>query len=299
MLLKNKNYLRRNNVLSNLILFIASIACILPLFLVISISLSNMNDIIKYGYMLIPKNINFSAYIYLFKDSRMIFDAYKVTIFVTIVGTISSVFLMSLIAFPLSRKDFRLKGIFSFIVFFTMLFNGGLVPWYILISRYLNLSDTIWVLILPYLISPWYILLLRTFFKNIPFEIIEAAKIDGSSEFRVFVEIILPMSKAALATIALLVAYRYWNDWYLGMLFIQKQNLRPLQYLIQSIMSNMAELEKNFQLLSKMLSGNIQDFPREPVRMAMAVIAAGPILIIFPFFQKYFIKGMTVGAIKG
>ena len=179
-----------------------------------------------------------------------------------------------------------------------MLFNGGLVPWYILITKYLDLGDSIYVLILPYLVYALFVIILRTFFLNIPIEMIEAASIDGANEYYIFGKIILPMSKPALATVGLLIAFRYWNDWWLGMLFIGSSDKRPLQYMLYTIMSNIEELEKNFSNYSSMQIGE-ETFPKEPVRMAMAVLAAGPMLFIFPFFQKYFIKGMTIGAVKG
>ena len=183
-------------------------------------------------------------------------------------------------------------------MFFTLLFNGGLVPWYILISKYLQLKDHLAVLILPYLVYPWYVIILRTFFKSVPYELVESAQIDGCGEWRTFWSVVLPMSKPALATVGLLIAFRYWNDWYLGMLFITERELRPLQYLLYSIMSNLEEFERNFHITAIMGDMNAT-FPSEPVRMAMAVLGAGPMLIVFPFFQKYFVRGLAVGAVKG
>ena len=258
--------------------------------------MSSSDAIYQYGYSLFPKEINFDAYQYLFQDSTQIVQSYWVTIRVVVIGGIASLLLTAMIAYPLSREHYKLKNQVSFIVFFTMLFNGGLVPWYILITNYLHLKDTIWVLILPYLISAWNVILMRTFFKSIPNEVLEAAEIDGANELQIFIKMVLPMSKPGLATIGLLTALRYWNDWWLGMLFIEKDELIPLQYLLYRLMTNIEEL-KNDALQGAATA--VMDLPTEPARMAMAVIAAGPMLLIFPFFQKYFVKGLTVGAVKG
>ncbi|MGQ9631006.1 MAG: carbohydrate ABC transporter permease [bacterium] len=178
-----------------------------------------------------------------------------------------------------------------------MLFNGGLVPWYILIVRYLHLKDTLWVLIVPYLVVPWFVLLLRTFFQQIPISLIESAKIDGASEFRIFFSIIVPLSKPALATIGLFICLRYWNDWWLSLLYIEKENLVPLQYMLYRMMANIQFLTS--QLTTTAVDIDVGKLPNESARMAMCVLAAGPMLFVFPFFQKYFVKGLTAGALKG
>ncbi|OGO79676.1 MAG: sugar ABC transporter permease [Clostridiales bacterium GWC2_40_7] len=287
-----------SSFLRNLILIFVCILCIIPLLLVISISISNTDYITKEGYTIIPRTFDLGAYIFILKQPKQLIDSYIVSIVVTILGSAVSLIFTAMLAYPLMRKDYKFSKQITFIVFFTLLFNGGLVPWYILITKYLHLKDSILALILPYLIYPWFVLILRTFFSSIQFELIEAAEIDGAGEFKTFWAIILPMSKPALATIGLLIAFRYWNDWWLGMLFIKSENLKPLQYLLYTIMSNMEEFERNFQATAIMQSNDVT-FPREPVRMAMAVLAAGPMLIVFPFFQKYFVRGMAVGAVKG
>ncbi len=291
---------RRDRLIStisiNSFFILICVLFLIPIILIISISLSSSDAIYQYGYSLFPKEINFDAYQYLFQDSTQIVQSYWVTIRVVVIGGIASLLLTAMIAYPLSREHYKLKNQVSFIVFFTMLFNGGLVPWYILITNYLHLKDTIWVLILPYLISAWNVILMRTFFKSIPNEVLEAAEIDGANELQIFIKMVLPMSKPGLATIGLLTALRYWNDWWLGMLFIEKDELIPLQYLLYRLMTNIEEL-KNDALQGAATA--VMDLPTEPARMAMAVIAAGPMLLIFPFFQKYFVKGLTVGAVKG
>ena len=283
-------------IFRNLILILVSCACFLPLLLVVSISFSDINAIFKYGYSLIPKDVSLEAYKFIFQDASQIIHSYGVSIFVTFVGGALALILTAMIAYTLSRKNYRYNKQLNFFVFFTMLFNGGLVPWYIITTRYLHLKNTIWVLILPYLISAWFVFLLKGFFSNIPYEIIESAKIDGCSEYQIFWHHILPMSKPALATIGLMCILRYWNDWWLSLLYIDKQNLIPLQYLLQRIMSDIQELAN---MPSSMGIETALNFPSESARMAMAVIAAGPMLFIFPFFQKYFVKGLTVGSVKG
>ncbi len=282
----------------HIIMMLVCLICVLPLVLVLSISLTDMDEIYRNGYSFFPSKLNLGAYKYIAKNPKELLDAYQVTIFVTLVGTVFGLLFTAMLAYPLSRRDYRFNMKLSFLVFFTLLFNGGLVPWYVLISKYLHLKDQLAVLILPYLVYPWYVMLLRTFFKSIPHELIESAQIDGCGEWRTFWSIVLPLSKPALATVGLLIAFRYWNDWYLGMLYITDRELRPLQYLMYSIMANLEEFERNFHITAIM--GDMSaTFPSEPVRMAMAVLGVGPMLIVFPFFQKYFVRGLAVGAVKG
>ncbi|MEK3720628.1 carbohydrate ABC transporter permease [Paenibacillus sp. FSL H8-0034] len=284
------------SLIPHMFLLLMSIACIFPVVLVVSTSLSNLQNLYTYGYTFIPKQISWDAYSYIFLDSAKIFRAYGISIFVTIVGTCLSVLLLAMIAYPLSRRSYVYNRPLMLFVFFTMLFNGGLVPFYIVVTRYLHLKDSIWALILPYLIVPWFVLLMRTFFQSIPGEIIEAAKVDGCSEYRIFFGIILPLSRPALATIALLSILKYWNDWWLGLLFIDNEQSVPLQLMLYRIMTNIQELAR-----AAAESGIREtiEFPAESARMAIAVIVAGPMLFVFPFFQKYFVTGLTVGAIKG
>lgn len=211
---------------------------------------------------------------------------------------ILGVLLMAMIAYPLSKRNMKGKRAISFYLYFTMLFNGGLVPTYILITQYLHLDDTIWVYILPGLISPWYVFMMRTFFQGIPEEIFESARIDGASQYNIFFRFVLPLSKPVLATIALFLFLGQWNNWYTAMLYInQREDLVSLQYLLQRIMQNIDLLQNSDMLSNQLIS--VQDIPSESARMAMAIIVAGPALVIFPFFQKYFTKGLTVGAVKG
>lgn len=295
-MIENKSSQLISKIIIHIILMIFAILCIIPIIAIISISLSNETDIALKGYSLIPRGLTTRAYSIIFKNPKQILNSYLVSITITAVGGALGLLVTSLIAYPLSRKDFIYKKKLTFYVFFTLLFNGGLVPWYIVITRYLHLQNTIWVLILPYIAIPWYILLLRTYFSKIPKSIIESAKIDGSSEFGTFFKIVLPLSKPALATIGLFIILHYWNDWWLSLLYIEKEKLIPLQYMLYRIMNNIQFLTTQMQ--TGAVTVKVSDLPNESARMAMCIIAAGPMLFLFPFFQKYFVKGLTVGAVK-
>ncbi len=281
----------------NIVFIIMSALIILPFLLLVGVSLTSEADISKYGYQLIPHTVDFSAYKYIFKTPDMIIDAYKITFAFSVVKMVLAVLLMSMIAYPLTKREFKGKGAISFYLYFTMLFGGGLVPTYILITQYLHLKNTFWVYIFPGLISPWYVFMIRTFFQGLPYEISEAALIDGADEYQIFARIIIPLSKPVLATIALFMFLGMWNDWNTSMLYITEEKLYSLQYMLQRIMENIKLLQE-MQKQGVMLSGAV-DIPSETMRMAMAVVVAGPALVVFPFFQKYFVKGLTVGSVKG
>lgn len=273
---------------------------ILPLIAILSISFSNSSDIVEYGYKLLPVHFTDDGYAYLFNNPKTILDAYKVTIIITVAGTLVFLVMGSLCAYPLSRIDFRYRSPITFYLFFTMLFSGGLVPWYILMTQYLHLKNTYLAMVLPCLGNVWYIFLMRTFFQQIPTAIIESAVIDGASEFRIYLKMILPLSKPVLATISLFQVLSCWNTWYTAMLFITKEELFPLQYLLQNMLLHVQET------LSNAMSGTgvvdyeeLKNLPAESIRMAMCILSIGPILFVFPFFQKYFTKGLTVGSVKG
>ena len=284
--------------LLNVFFAVFSICCLIPLVTVVAISFSNENDIMRYGYRIIPKSIDFLAYRYIFSYPQQIINAYGVTIFVTVVGSVLAVLVNSLAAYALSRKQFEYRNPISFIVFFTTMFSGGLIPWYILIVKYLYLGNKIWVLILPVLASPWYMFILRTNFKSIPDSIIESAKIDGANELYIYYKLAMPLSKPALATIGLFFALGFWNDWWLCLLFIDKKELYNLQFVLYRIMSNINYLASN-NPMNVGINIDTSKLPNESARMATVVLAAGPMLFGFLFFQKYFVQGLTVGSIKG
>lgn len=287
----------RKGIVSNLSLIFFALLCILPFWIVISISITDENSIRTLGYQMFPKGISLNAYKFIFANPDQIINSYIVTILSTVTGTVLGVFVMALLAYPLSRNNYKRRTVVSFLVFFTMLFSGGLVPSYILITQYLHMKDTFWVLVLPTLISPFHVILLRTFFAQLPNELFESAKIDGCTELGIFFKFLLPLSKPALATVALLSALIRWNDWFTCMLYINNEKLLTLQYILQRIMLNVELVKNNMINVPTDVIDTI--LPTESMRMAMAVVVAGPMLLVFPFFQKYFIKGLTVGAVKG
>lgn len=271
--------------------------CIIPFIIVVSASFTNEFALNENGYQIWPTEFDTTAYEYALKNLVGILRAYGVSIFTTVVTTVLGVLFMSMVSYAISRKNCRFRKPLSFYIFFTMLFSGGLVPSYILITQYLNLKDNIWVLILPSLINPFFIIMIRTFFQKLPDSLFEAAKIDGCSEIKIFFKIALPLSVPVLASVAFFTAMGKWNDWYTPMLYINEETLIPLQYLLYRIQNNVQVL------LNAMSTGagvtiDPHDLPGDNLIMAMAVIAAGPMMFVFPFFQKYFIQGLTVGAVK-
>lgn len=290
---------KKNKLVQLMLGIIFAILClviIFPFWLLLSASLSDPGVLAAKGYQIVPNPIDFSAYKYVFRNTEQIFRAYGVTIVYSVITMILNVLLMAMVAYPLTRSRLRGRNAMNFYLYFTMLFNGGLVPTYIVVAKYLHLSNTIWVYILPMLVNPWYVFMIRTFFKGVPESIIESATIDGASEYSILFGIIMPLSKPVLATVALFTFLNSWNDWNTALIYITDEKLYSLQYLLQSIMENINIIKQN--KMAAAMTGN-QDIPTETVRMAMAVVAAGPALIVFPFFQKYFVKGLTVGAVKG
>lgn len=280
----------------HLLLIVYALSCIIPLLGILSLSVTANTTLVYEGFKLIPEKISFAAYRIIFKSPMLILDSYKISIIVTAIGTFLSMIVTSGVAYAISRPDFSLRKKISFFLYFTMLFNGGLVPWYILISRYLHLLDTIWALIIPYLVSPWFVLVLRAFMQKIPMEIIESCYTDGANEYRIFWQFVLPLSKPGLATVALFTVFRYWNDWWLGLLFLVNPSLAPLQLVLYRVLSGAQIMSQLPGMISRI---PIQDLPTMAMQMGLAVLAAGPILIVFPFFQKYFVRGLTLGSLKG
>ena len=277
-----------------IILFCA--LCVIPFVVAISASFSNERLLLKTGYGLLPRGFSMQAYNMLFSTSQ-IFDSYKVSIFVTIAGTVLSMIVTAMMAYPLSVKKLKYRGAISFFAYFTMLFNGGLVPTYMLISKYLSMRDTVWVMILPVLVNPWNLFLLRNFFAAIPAELHESARIDGANDVRILWQIILPVSLPALATVALFYGVAYWNQWYNAMLYIEDSKLFPLQYLIMRMM-------RNIELMKQMagqagFAVDMSSMPSTTSKMATAIVTIGPIIIAYPFAQKYFTSGLIVGSVKG
>ncbi|ANE46156.1 sugar ABC transporter permease [Paenibacillus swuensis] len=284
----------------HLLFIVITCLCLIPVFLVISVSLSDEKTVLSNGYKFFPEKFSTYAYEFLFRDSSQILTSYGVTLLVTITGTVLGVLIMALYAYPIARNDFPHRKLFSFLVFFTMLFNGGLVSWYMVYVKMLDLKDSLWALIIPLMVGPFFVLILRTFFKGLPGELIESAKIDGAGEFRIFLRIVLPLSTPALATVGLFTTLNYWNDWFMSLLYITDSSKVSLQYLMYKTMLNIQYLTSNAQAAQgASQGGSLLETPSETVRMAMCIIGIGPIVLAYPFFQRYFVKGLMVGAIKG
>lgn len=288
----------RRGILLHGLFALLSLIVVIPILYMIAISFTSERAIVTEGYRLIPREFSTLAYEFILRRPEQLLSAYRVTILVTVIGTFLNTLVTSMVAFALARKDFKLRRVISFFIFFTLLFRGGLVPWYILISRYLNLRDTLAVLIIPYLANPWYVLLMRSFLYSVPTELYDSAKMDGANEFRIYFQIVVPLAKPALATIGLFYALLYWNDWWLGLLFIENQDLVSIQLMLHRVMTSIEVLMRNLRVIAAM-NVNLSELPSESARMAITVLATLPMLLIFPFFQRYFVKGITLGSLKG
>ena len=276
---------------------------VLPMALVISISLSSEQSVtsLSAGYSLIPREFSFEAYRLAFANPKQITDGYVITASQAVIGTLLTVIIVGMVAYPLSRSNFAYKKPVTFLVFFTMLFNGGLIPTYIIYTTWYGLMDNYWVYILPGLAGgAWNTLIVRTFFRNIPESLFESAKIDGAREAAIFFRIAVPLSKPVFATIGFIMLVNKWNDWYTTLIYIRTQELYTLQYILQKTL-NEIQFIKNMMQHSYIPGVDIRNFalPAETLKYALCVIAAGPMLVIFPFFQKYFASGLTIGAVKG
>lgn len=278
-----------------LLVAIFAILCLFPFALMITSSFMTEKEIITEGYKLFPKHWSLSAYRYLLDNPTKLLSAYQVTITITVVGTVIGLFIMSMAGYVLNRKDFKYRNFFSFFIYFTTLFSGGLVPTYILYVRYLNLKDNLWALILPGLVSAWSIFLMRNFMKSIPDELYESATMDGAGPFKIYLKVFMPLALPSLATIGLFLALGYWNEWYNASLYIDSATKYPLQYYLQK-MINQTSIDSLTSL------GHVIDaasVPTQSVKMATAVLATGPIILLYPFVQRFFVSGLTVGSVKG
>jgi len=287
------------NVILHIIFLTLVFVSLYPVLLVLGASFSEGNSIVEYGYKVIPKVPSLEAYMLVFAKPITIFRAYGITIFNTVVGTTCSVLIVALYAYPLSRADFKYRMVFTFFIFFTMLFGGGMVPWY-MVCVSIGLRDNIWAMIIPYFFNAWNCIILRTFFQTtIPPSLIESAKIDGAGEWRIFFKIVMPLSLPGVATIALFVTLAYWNDWWLPIMLIDNNELFNLQALLQSILKSIDALKNAAMQGSAEALRDLAKVPTDTANMALCMVALGPILVVYPFFQKYFISGLTIGAVKG
>lgn len=282
-------------VLSHFVLALFAILCIAPFVAIISISITSEQSIVQNGFGMIPKSVSFEAYYLLFKNPTTILRAYSVTVFVTSVGTVLALIVSTQFAYALSRKDFTLRRMLSLYLYFTMLFSGGLVPIYILITRYLGLKNSLWAIILPSLATGWNVFVLRSYLTSVPDSIIEAARIDGAGEYYTFYRIVVPIVRGGIATIGIFIALAFWNEWNGTMLYINDSRLYSLQYLLQTLLGKIAAL----QIAQDMgMSVATVDLPKHSLRMATCVVAIGPIVFLFLACQKNLVSGIAIGAVK-
>lgn len=279
------------NLLNSTFLSIISIITLLPFLLVLGSSFSDESSISKYGFSIIPRKISLAAYKSIFANGSTILDAYKVTLTITIVGTIIAVGITSMLAYALSRKQLKYRNVLNLFVYIPMIFSGGIVPFYIVIHK-LGYVDSIWGLIIPMVFNPFNFFLLINFFRGLPDEIVESAKIDGAGEFRILISIVMKIALPGIATISLFYSLAFWNDWTLALYLINKTELYPLQFLLRAIMQRAT-------ILAGSNAHFIGDIPAESVKMATVIITVGPILLVYPFIQRYFVKGLTIGSVKG
>ena len=301
----NSNHLNRihpvTNFVFNALFLVLALCCFLPIIFIFVISITDNNVVAREGYKiwLSAEEISASAYQFIWGQRKTILHALWVSVYVTVLGTVIGVSLTCLMGYVLSRKEHRLNGFLTIMIFIPMVFGGGLAASYVVNTQILHLDDTMWALILPLAVSSWYCTISRTFFKStIPDSIIESAKIDGASQMTIFFRIVLPISKPVLATIGLFLAFGYWNDWFQSRLYISSDNLLSLQATLNKMQDNLNYLTKN--PVAALTASDLQRaMPKESVRMAIAFVVAVPIACVYPFFQKYFISGLTVGAVKG
>ena len=274
---------------------IFALICVLPFYLIVVASFTDESSLIRNGYPLFFRDFSIESYKLCLKNPMSILIAYANTLGVTLVGTLIAILLATMTGYVLSRKDFPWRNKFSFYFFFTTLFNGGLVPWYIMCVRYLHMKNSYMGLILPLLFSVWNMIIAKTFMNGIPAAISESAKMDGANDMVIFVKLILPLSKPLIATLGLFSALAYWNDWYNCMLYITNENMFNLQYYLQRLLGSAEAL----RIVAEKSGIALPSIPLESMKMAMTVIATGPIVLLYPFVQRYFVKGLTIGAVKG
>ena len=284
----------------HIILGLFAACCILPFIFVVVISFSAESSIKTIGYSFVPAQWSLEAYRQVFKLGDQLWLSYFNSFFITIVGTVVSVAVCVLYAYPLFRKDFKLRGFFTFFSFFTMIFGGGLIPTYIVCKNLLGMSNNYAALIVPMLVNPFNIIVMRTFFQtSVPFDLIEAATIDGSGEYSTLTRVILPIVKPGIATVALLTALAYWNEWFLCLLYITDRHLYPLQYLLMEMQRNAEFISRNSSVMGAASAEAVRNLPNQTMRMAVVVFIVLPIACAYPFFQRYVVAGLTIGSVKG
>lgn len=283
------------NIIGYIFITFIAFICLLPFIILISGSFSSEQAIRFHGLSILPQEFTTEAYEFIFRTPETIINAYGITILITAVGTVVGLIFLTMTAFVISRKDFKYRNVISFYFYFTTLFSGGMVCTYIFYIQYYHLKDNLLALILPGLTPVFYLLIMRNFVSGIPSALIESAKIDGAGELRVFFQIVLPLLGSGLATIGLFMALGYWNDWYNAMLYINTEWKYPLQYMLYNMTQQAAALAR----IASQLGIQVENLPSTTLKLAMAVVATGPIILLYPFVQKYFVKGVTIGSVKG
>jgi ABC-type glycerol-3-phosphate transport system permease component len=271
--------------------------CFLPFYTMVIASVTEKHALISNGYQLWPAAFSLEAYQWSLRGQQVV-TGYGVTVFVTVVGTTLSLMLMCALAYAMSNRKFKLRNPIAFYVYFTMIFSGGIIPWYITM-RSIGLYDNVWALIVPMLMNPWWIFILRNYFNSLPVEVLESARIDGASDLQILARIVLPLSTPVLATTALFVSVAYWNDWWHGVMLLDFANFRPLQVIILRVINSIQAIRAAMAVPGTTMSIDMSQIPDLSIRMAIVVITTGPIVLVYPFVQRYFIKGLTLGAIKG
>ena len=283
------------NIIGYIFITFIALICLLPFIILISGSFSSEQAVRLNGLSILPQEFTTEAYQFVFRNPQEIINAYGITILITAIGTGVGLIFLTMTAFVISRKDFKYRNVISFYFYFTTLFNGGMVCTYIFYIQYYHLKDNLLALILPGLTPVFYMLIMRNFVNGIPAALIESAKIDGAGELRIFFQIVLPLLGSGLATIGLFMALGYWNDWYNAMLYISTEWKYPLQYMLYNMIQKAAAMAR----VASQLGIPVENMPTNTLKYAMAVIATGPIVLLYPFVQKYFVKGVTIGSVKG
>jgi putative aldouronate transport system permease protein len=296
--MKNRSFSER--VFSAIMYGVATVftlMCFIPFYTMVVASLTEKRALIRFGYQFWPRQFSLEAYQWVLRGQAVV-TGYSVTLFVTIVGTLLSLMLMCGLAYAMSNKKFKPRNTIAFYVYFTMIFGGGIIPWFITM-RAVGLYDNIWALIVPMLMNPWWIFILRNYFNSLPGEVMESARMDGASDIQILTRIVLPLSMPVLATAGLFVSVAYWNDWWHGVMLLDFADFRPVQVIILRIINNIRAIREAMSVPGSTITIDMSQVPALSIRMAIVVVTIGPIILVYPFVQRYFIQGLTLGAIKG
>ncbi len=296
--MRNRLHLQPFTLLVYPLLGLVALLTLYPFLMVLAASFTQEKELIVHGARLLPRIFSLDAYGFLLDRGSQLLNAYKITLIVTVGGTLLSMLLTSTVSYAISVRQVRYRNVIAFLIYFTMLFNGGMIPWYILIVRTLHLKNTIWALILPMAVSPFYVFLMRSYFRELPESLRESAQMDGAGELTIWRRIYVPISTPVVATVALFYALMYWNDWYLPLFFVDVTRLVPLQYHLYRILSSIQYLQSASGQFTNASVGKVI-LPTTGVKFATTVVTIGPIILAYPFVQRYFVKGIMIGAIKG